>query len=254
MSDTFTDTAMATPDDPRPDAGPDTPQKLIGYRSNEEWSALVAGTGALIARLDEIEDAAVREEVFAALEAIDAVHREALHRLVRLFKEGVLEQVVTDPAIETLMGMYGLLPEKTPGCTKVWDFLGEDAPRAEPGVTANPAGEPPHWSPVPLLSPPEEGTATFVRMEEGSFAVVNAGGELHVLDAVCPRHRQLMTGGRLDGFAWICPHAPGCVYDVRNGSRLGGGTPIACRPVRRNANGRVLIGFGMPFEPKLPAF
>ena len=68
--------------------------------------ALVDEVGALIASLDEIGDAEQSQKVFAALEGIDATHREALHRLVRLFKEGVLEQVVTDPAIRTLMGMY----------------------------------------------------------------------------------------------------------------------------------------------------
>ena len=45
--------------------------------------------------------------------AIDALHREALHRLVRLFKERVLEQVATDPAIRTLLEMYDLLPVHT---------------------------------------------------------------------------------------------------------------------------------------------
>jgi len=41
------------------------------------------------------------------------LHREALHRLVRLFKERVLEQVATDPAIRTLLEMYDLLPVHT---------------------------------------------------------------------------------------------------------------------------------------------
>jgi hypothetical protein len=81
------------------------PQELVNYSTTEEGRDLVAETAALIGDLDDIEDAAVREKVFAALAAIDAVHREALHRLVRLFKEGVLEQVVTDPPIQTLMGM-----------------------------------------------------------------------------------------------------------------------------------------------------
>ena len=91
----------------------DLNQALVGYRSNEEWQDLLAQAATMVGSLDEIEDQATREKVFSAMEGIDAVHREALHRLVRLFKDGVLEQVVTDPAINSLMGMYDLLPPET---------------------------------------------------------------------------------------------------------------------------------------------
>ena len=83
---------------------------LAEYRSNEEWQDLVAQTGSMLAALDDIKDEDIKAQVFTALAGIDTLHREALHRLVKLFKEGVLEQVVTDPAINTLMGMYDLVP------------------------------------------------------------------------------------------------------------------------------------------------
>ncbi len=231
----------------------DQVQALVGYRTNEEWQALLAQSAALLAALDDIDDEEVRRNVFATLQTVDAVHREALHRLVRLFKEGVLEQVITDPAIHTLMGMYDLLPEKAPACQKVWDFLGDAEQDVSGAATVAAPEEPPHWSPAPIDRAPEDGDAMLCQMEEGKVLLVCAEGQHYAFDAACIHHDDAVAGGRLAGFSWICPGGPGCVYDIRNGQRLGGGS-LVCYPVKLDEAGRILIGFGMPFEPKLPAF
>jgi hypothetical protein len=62
-----------------------------------------------------------------------------------------------------------------------------------------------------------------------------------------------MTGGTLSNYSWACPLGAGCIYDLRSGARLGGGEPLKCLPVRHDG-GRLLVGFGVPFEPHLPAF
>jgi hypothetical protein len=67
-------------------------------------------------------DPETRERVLDLLQGIDAIHREALTRLIRLFKKGDLEQVVTDPAIRALMELYDLTPE-TVGCGEAPDFI-----------------------------------------------------------------------------------------------------------------------------------
>lgn len=242
-----------TPDGPAPQA---QQQPLVGYRTNEEWNDLVAQAGAMIAALEEIEDDSVRKAVFGALAGIDSIHREALHRLVRLFKDGVLEQVVTDPAIKTLMGMYDLLPEPDPACQRVWDFIGEDAAPSGAGPSAGPDStvEPPHWSPAPITHPPGDREAMICRMEEGTYVLTRADRGYYAFSADCAVHGEPMYDGRVDTLSWICPHGPGCVYDIRNGARLGGGPALDCRPVKTDAAGRILIGFGMPFEPGMPAF
>lgn len=224
------------------------PQALVGYRTNEEWLRLLEDVNGQIAALEATLEPEQHAQVIALLQGVDAVHRESLHRLVRLFKEGVIEQVATDPAIRTLLGMYDLLPPEEPGCAKVWDFIGEKEP---PALRE---GEPPHWSPAPVLAPPREGEALLCRMEEGTILLARAGDELRALDAACPRHGGLMMGGTQRGLSWICPLGPGCVYDLRDGSRLGGGTRLACHPVRLGPDDRLLIGFGMPLEPQRPAF
>lgn len=229
---------------------------LAGYRSNEEWQDLLAQTAAMLADLENIEDADVRRDVFNALAGVDALHREALHRLVRLFKEGVLEQVVTDPAIHSLMGMYGLLPPETPACQKIWDFTdGGAADAAGQGVdTAGSVPPQSHWTPVPADATPEEGGAYLCAMDEGPVLLIRAEGADYALAGVCPVHGGGLETGRLDGVMWHCPHGPGCSYDIRSGKRLGGGDGLVCFPVRSEAGTRRMIGFGIPYEPKLPAF
>lgn len=242
------------PHDPAP---PGDEQALVGYRTNAEWNDLVAQAGAMIGALDRIEDDAVREAVFGALAGIDSIHREALHRLVRLFKEGVLEQVVTDPAIKTLMGMYDLLPEPDPACQRVWDFIEDDPARPDDSghaIAAKASQDPPHWCPAPIANPPGEREALICRMEEGTYVLTRIGGQHFAFSAECQFHKAPMFDGRIDNVSWICPNGAGCVYDVRNGARLGGGPALECLPVKTEEGGRILIGFGVPFDPQMPAF
>src|SRR5215471_16803776 len=243
-----------------------TTQPLIGYRTNEEWQDLVAQVATMIENLEKLEDPQLRQRVFGALQAIDAVHREALHRLVRLFKEGALEQVVTDPAIHTLMGMYDLLPASQTRAF-AYDFLTPEERAAGPRVkekhapslqsqaadAAN-AADYPHWTPVLPPMRLADGDATIATIEDDTVIVARVDGTYYCVDASCPEHGSVMHGGVLRHVSWICPLGPGCIYDVRNGARLGGGNSIAIHPVRLTQVGGLQIGFGIPHEPNLPAF
>ena len=77
-------TRMAESDAPHSSDG-EPPQQLVGYRTNDEWNALLAEASAMIESLEQVDDADVRARVFGAMNGIDAIHREALLRLVRLF-------------------------------------------------------------------------------------------------------------------------------------------------------------------------
>jgi len=244
----------------------DRPPPLVGYRTNEEWQDLLAQVAALIEDLEHLEDPDVRQKVFGTLQAIDALHREALHRLVRLFKEGVIEQVITDPAIHTLMGMYDLLPSPQSAKRKGWDFLTPEERAASDRAAASRSEEAthveatdatavlPHWIPVPLDRAIGNGEALIFESEEATVIVAMNESVLHAVQASCPMHGATMHGGMLKGFSWVCPHGPGCVYDIRDGTRLGGGQALQCYPIRTTQDGSPQIGFGIPFEPKLPAF
>jgi len=232
-----------------------TPHPLADYRSNEEWQDLVAQTGAQLAALDDINDEEIKAQVFSALAGIDTLHREALHRLVKLFKEGVLEQVITDPAINTLMGMYDLIPPDADSGEPVAQAV-SFYPTGELPVFQDtlPSNEPAHWSPAPLTDSLDENAAFICQMEEGVLLIAKVEDRHVALDAVCPTHGEQMTNGTLDGLSWICPHGPGCTYDLRNGARLGGGTGLQCYTTRTDSHGRLMIGFGVPFEPIMSSF
>lgn len=234
------------------DSSDDAPQQLVGFRTNEEWDALVAGASDSLGALENIEDEKARAVAYDALDALEAIHGEALTRLVRLFKAGVLETVITDPAINTLMGMYGLLPPKEPGCRKVWDFFPHEDEK-EP-IAAKRPDPPPHWVPAPIPNSLGEGVAAQCEMENGPYLMIRAQGHWFAVAAYCPIHEASMLNGRNEGVSWQCPHGPACSYDLRDGRRLGGGPQLDCRPVRVEESGRILVGFGMPFEPNLPAF
>jgi nitrite reductase/ring-hydroxylating ferredoxin subunit len=230
-------------------------QPLAGFMGNDEWDALLADLNARIEKLDALPDAATRREVFDLLNGIDTVHREGLRRLVRLFKDGVLEQVVTDPAIHTLMELYDLLPAQA-----------EDAMPARtatrfpviPIHAAAPTPPPryPHW--VPMLAEAAKLPVGEVRdgAVDGTALLLARRGENEwfALDASCAVDGASLAGATLSGYTLSCPHHAGCHYDIRNGVRVGGGAAIACHPVRLDERGRVLVGLDMDFTPSMPSF
>jgi nitrite reductase/ring-hydroxylating ferredoxin subunit/Fe-S cluster biogenesis protein NfuA len=77
-----------------------------------EFQHLLEWLGTGLERMEGIEDERTREEVFALLEGIDVLHRQALGRLLDLVTElggsGLAERVSQDPVVRTLLEMYDL--------------------------------------------------------------------------------------------------------------------------------------------------
>ena len=231
--------------------------------SNEEWSELLAQVDAMVAEMEELPDVKARLKVFQLLAGIDAIHREALRRLVRLFKEGVLEKVVTDPAIHTLMELYDLLPAadattavEAPAADAAPRFAGIPIKVIARGATASASGGGyPHW--VPVLSSGDDvapGAVRDIAPEGVAMLLCRVGERLFVVDAQCYENDASMSGARLDSFTLVCPAHAGCLYDVRQGTRIGRRGEVTCYPVKREEGGRVMVGINMPFKPELPAF
>ena len=190
--------------------------------------------------------------------------RSALHRLVRLFKEGVLEKVVSDPAIHTLMELYDLLPAETEADAPSSPQPVPDKPRFPTipirAVAAAPAAPAryPHWVPVLARSDalaPGAVDASIVA-DGRSLMLARRADEWFALDAQCTLDGAPLQGAVLNGYTLSCPHHPGCHYDVRNGVRIGGGKAqaLGCHAVKVDESGRVMVGFGIEFKPRLPSF
>ena len=238
------------------------PQPLVGFRTNDEWNALLAYVDGLVEEAESFADPEVKEKVFELLQGIDAIHREALTRLVRLFKKGVLEQVVTDPAIRTLMELYDLMPQK-PGCGEIPDFItGYPPPGSQPkdGKVISEKAlldkvPIPHW--VPALAKKDDlapGELVNLLLDDRRVLLCRVGEEFFAVAAECAQDGGSMAGGSVNGYTLTCPLHDGCYYDVRQGARIGAAVKIECFPVKLDDNGRVLVGFEIPFKPSLPSF
>jgi nitrite reductase (NADH) small subunit len=60
------------------------------------------------------------------------------------------------------------------------------------------------------------GSVVEASVGDKPFALVNAGGEIHVLDGVCPHRQGPLGQGALDGHLLVCPwHA--WEFDCRTG-------------------------------------
>lgn len=232
-------------------------QQLVGFMSNEEWDRLVATVGELLAEVENIPYPGVKEKVFALLQAIDGVHREPLRRLVHVFKEGVLEKVVTDPAIHTMMELYDLLPkgssreaQLSPEQAAKWrERLSQKAPAPSMGPL------PPHW--VPALADDSAllaGECRAQTIDSHEVLLCRVGDHFFALGLQCAEGGVSLAGATLNGYTLICPNHSGCFYDVRQGKRVGRSETLTCYPTRVDDGGRILVGFGMPFSPELPSF
>ncbi|HEX6143457.1 MAG TPA: hypothetical protein VFZ01_12115 [Geminicoccaceae bacterium] len=229
-----------------------------GFRTQEEWEELLAYAGALIESLEEIEDEAVRARVFECLQAVDSIHREAVTRLVGLFKDGVLEQVIADPAIRTLMEMYDLLPA-TPACARVYDFLGAAEPPEERGrLSGQKVRERvpvPHWVPAPTVAADLGVDEALLHELDGQDVLLASVGEtVFALAGRCRCDGRRMTAAARHGYTLRCPGPEGCLYDLRSGARVGAAGGLQGYPTKIDEQGRVLVGFDMPFVPNLPTF
>ena len=238
---------------------PDLPaaadQPLLGFLTNDAWEALLADLNERIERMEALPDGETRQQVFALLNDIDTLHREALHRLVRLFKEGVLEKVVTDPPIHTLMELYDLLSgPPVPVPTKpAFPVIPIRALRAAPPPAPL---RYPHW--VPVLAKGDDLPSGALRgdivLDGLSLLLARRNDQWFALDGSCPVDGASLQGATWSGYTLSCPNHAGCHYDIRNGARVGGGPGLACHPVKSDEQGRVLVGLDMDFKPSLPSF
>lgn len=230
---------------------------LQGFLDNDAWDALLVKVSAQIRQIEALPDPQLRRQVLDLLQGVDAIHREALHRLVRLFAPGVLEKVITDPAIHTLMELYDLLPgEDTPPASATPpptlrpfpDIPIKVAPRPKPAP-------PPHW--VPVLEPADRlpaDTTQVVTADDTDLLLCRVSDQWFAVAAHCTRDQSPLAGAMLRGYTLVCPRHTACYYDVRQGARLGGGESLRCYPVKSDERGRLLVGFGVEFTPRLPAF
>ena len=254
---------MTDPKQKDSDQFPDLSQQRVGFMTTVGWDKLLAQVNAQIEEMEQLPLPDVKDKVFELLAGIDSIHREALSRLVSLFKEGVLEQVVADPAIHTLMELYDLLPpevEEEPEPEAVdkkntlmnipIEVAPAPAPRQAPVRQRYP-----HW--VPALKADGDlapGGVTEVDVDHHRVLICRDDDEFFALASSCAQDGASLAQASLSRYTLNCPQHSGCYYDVRQGTRIAGKGEIDCYPVRQEDDGRLLVGIDMDFTPKLPTF
>ncbi len=80
----------------------------------EEFHAAAERLDELVQALESLPYPAIREQVFEILQAVDAIHREGLGRLVESLRaqgqNEAIERAAEDPVIQSLLLLYNLLP------------------------------------------------------------------------------------------------------------------------------------------------
>ena len=234
-------------------------QERIGYMTSSGWEKLLGQVNSQIEVLEQISDSEVKDQIFTLLAGIDAIHRESLSRLISLFKEGVLEQVIRDPPIHTLMELYDLLPSDAKDNEQQYDENGfpiipldvvteaKDAAPVKPKI--------PHWVPTPdAQSTLEPNSTNLVNIDGHSILLCRVDDEYFALDSSCAQDGSSLKEATLNKYALTCHNHQGCYYDIRQGTRIAArGESIECYPVEADKN-RIMIGIDMDFIPNLPVF
>jgi len=115
---------MGTTEDGKPAAAvrPTTPEAELSHH--------MASIEALVRDFEAAPQAHVRNQVFALLEHLDALHRIGLTRLLALLRGNgdarLLDEVTADPLVAVLLELYGLMPGEVAAIQRTLDsYLSE---------------------------------------------------------------------------------------------------------------------------------
>ncbi len=231
----------------------------IGYMTLAGWDKLLSQVNSQIEELEKISHAETKDKVFTLLAGIDAIHRESLGRLVSLFKEGVLEQVIADPPIYTLMELYDLLPIDVKDNEQQYDKNGfpiiplNNITKVKNTTPIKPKIS--HWVPASnAQSTLEPNSTNLINVDDHSILLCRVYDEYFALNSSCAQDGSSLKGATINKYTLTCHNHQGCHYDVRQGTRIAAsGEAIECYPVQADEN-RVMIGIDMDFVPNLPVF
>lgn len=196
--------------------------------TDDEFRAVCRHLDGLVREFEALPFPEVRDHVFELLQAVDALHREGLGRLVGYLREHEqghwVDQAVEDPAVRTLLGLYDLAPLDAPGGTDASDA------RDMANVSFIPLGQigfarpvrRPVFRELTRLDAVPPGTMVSVDVDGAPVLLTNVGGEIHAVSNTCPGSVAPLSLGSFSSPIVTCPwHNE--AFDVRTGKRADGG-------------------------------
>lgn len=231
----------------------------LGQRlTDEEFRAVGRDLDRLVREFETLPFPAIREMVFDLLQTVDALHREGLSRLVGILlahdQGGWVNRAAADPAVETLLLLYDLVPGVPSSVA--------DAP-AESGVAGTTSfipldqikpARPVRWpvlKEVALLAELPPGTMTDVTVDGMQALLANVAGEVFAVRNACPGSVAPLSLGSFSPPIVTCPwHNE--AFDVRTGKRADGvsGPGLEVLPVSVE-DGKIKLAIGT--RPVAPA-
>lgn len=201
-------------DDTSTPTEPSAPPRL----SDEAFQAVAQHVDQLVQEFESLPLPQVREQVFALLQGVDALHREGLTRLVegvRAADPAALARVARDPAVQTLLVLYDLSDQPLPSPAAPpasGAFIPRDQIRRPRRSSLVPAGR---------LEELPEGTAKGVEVAGRHLLLANVDGTVHAVADRCPGSAALLSLGTFSPPIVICPWHNDA-FDVRSGARVDG--------------------------------
>lgn len=213
-----------------------------------ELESLIVHISELVERFQDHPDEEVREAVFELLQAVDALHREALSRLVGVLRAAghgkLLKRAGEDPAVAMLMQLYELLPEEG-GPQRRRGFV----PLESLGVGR--VGGEERWAEVMPAAEVPEAEMVGAEVDDVRLLLLRHDGEIRAFANVCATSILPLDGGSLEDGAIHCPWH-GCRYAAATGRRLDrreGGLDSFPVEVR---DGMVMVAVNRPSPAPLP--
>jgi nitrite reductase/ring-hydroxylating ferredoxin subunit len=113
----------------------------------------------------------------------------------------------------------------------------------------------PHWVPAPsAASALGRDEVELHELDGRDVLVARVGETVFALAGRCQCDGRRMADAARHGYTLRCPGPQGCLYDLRSGARVGAAGELQGYPTKIDEQGRVLVGFDMPFVPNLPTF
>ena len=194
--------------------------------SDEEFNGAVQRLDELVREFETLPYPAVQEKIFEALQAIDAIHREAIARLISaIIEQGhtdVIARAVHDPVMHTLLVLYDLvasddLPEiPTPENSRNFVPLDQLAP-----VPHRP--QMPVFQEVARAADVPAGTMQAFPLGDTLVLIANVSGDFYAVRDTCPSSVAPLHLGAFTPPIVVCPwHNE--AFDIRTGKRADGGS------------------------------
>lgn len=198
----------------------------------EGLEAHAARIAALVSELESLPDSDARTKALELIENVDHLHRTCVWRLFETLSElggkGLIDRMVSDPAVKMLFVLYDLIP--TDSLTPIEAPSNVSQPYSSGFVPLSAIGgvhRPPSWRaafakedlpPGVLRAVEIESTPVLLAAtEESVYAYRNA-----CIGTILPLHLGTLANGEI-----FCPWH-GCRYDVRSGRRIGGDEGLEC--------------------------